>query len=243
LCKNGWEGKWSTNTRRVRKGDALVANRPVFCRVPENTYDRESIELFKSYGRKMTPELKKPRVDMPYDGHYTQEKYAQHMINEYIEAGVSPQSVFPQSMNWEDLYYWIRNSAYGNQAVALDKSTRVNFKDEKEALEYLKPLSDHGVKIYAPPIFKLLSVDEIGKQKKIIPSPIAEAAKIAGLNFFAWTLERAGPLSAAHGNGSLFPTTPKIARSDGDLYEIVDILANDVGVSAIFSDWPATGNV
>mmetsp|Transcript_2753 Transcript_2753/g.4173 ORF Transcript_2753/g.4173 Transcript_2753/m.4173 type:complete len:203 (+) Transcript_2753:819-1427(+) len=188
----------------------------------------------------MTPELKKPRVDMPYDGHYTQEKYAQHMINEYIEAGVSPQSVFPQSMNWEDLYYWIRNSAYGNQAVALDKSTRVNFKDEKEALEYLKPLSDHGVKIYAPPIFKLLSVDEIGKQKKIIPSPIAEAAKIAGLNFFAWTLERAGPLSAAHGNGSLFPTTPKIARSDGDLYEIVDILANDVGVSAIFSDWPAT---
>lgn len=44
---------------------------------------RESIDLFKSLGVKMTPELKSPNVDMPYEGDYSQEDYAQQMIDEY----------------------------------------------------------------------------------------------------------------------------------------------------------------
>ena len=39
------------------------------------THD-ESIALIKSLGAKFTPELKAPEVPMPFDGDYTQEKYA-----------------------------------------------------------------------------------------------------------------------------------------------------------------------
>ena len=47
----------------------------------------ESIELFKELGVKMTPELKSPSVPMPFEG-FTQEQYAQKMIDEYKAAGV-----------------------------------------------------------------------------------------------------------------------------------------------------------
>lgn len=45
---------------------------------------KESIELFKNLGVKMTPELKSPQVKMPFDGDYTQEKYAQQLPDEWI---------------------------------------------------------------------------------------------------------------------------------------------------------------
>ena len=58
---------------------------------------KESIRLFKKLGVKMTPELKAPSVDMPFQGDYTQEDYAQQMIDQYKQAGVDPSRVFPQS--------------------------------------------------------------------------------------------------------------------------------------------------
>jgi glycerophosphoryl diester phosphodiesterase len=36
--------------------------------------------------------LKSADVEMPYEGTYTQEDYAQQMIDEYIEAGIDPKS-------------------------------------------------------------------------------------------------------------------------------------------------------
>jgi glycerophosphoryl diester phosphodiesterase len=56
---------------------------------------KESIELFKKLGVKMTPELKSTSVAMPFDG-FTQEAYAQKMIDEYKAAGVNPKNVFAQ---------------------------------------------------------------------------------------------------------------------------------------------------
>ena len=53
----------------------------------------ESIQLFKRLGTKFIPELKAPDVTMPYDGDYTQEKYAQQMIDEYKAAGIDPKAV------------------------------------------------------------------------------------------------------------------------------------------------------
>ena len=67
----------------------------------------ESIELFKTLGVKMTPELKSPSVAMPYGGDYTQEDYAQQMIDEYKAANVRPRDVWAQSFNLEDVIYWI----------------------------------------------------------------------------------------------------------------------------------------
>ena len=51
------------------------------------THD-ESIALIKSLGAKFTPELKAPEVPMPFDGDYTQEKYASQMIEAYKAAGI-----------------------------------------------------------------------------------------------------------------------------------------------------------
>ena len=53
----------------------------------------ESIQLFKKLGVKMTPELKSASVPMPYEGSYTQEDYAQQMLDEYKAAGVSAKDV------------------------------------------------------------------------------------------------------------------------------------------------------
>ncbi len=80
----------------------------------------ESIQLFKTLGVKMTPELKFPTVQMPFDN-FTQEQYAQKMIDEYKAAGVPPSDVWPQSFNQPDILYWIKNEpAFGKQAVYLD---------------------------------------------------------------------------------------------------------------------------
>jgi glycerophosphoryl diester phosphodiesterase len=67
----------------------------------------ESIELFSGLGLKFTPELKDASVPMPYQGDYTQEKYAQQLIDEYRAAGVNPGQVFAQSFNLDDVLYWL----------------------------------------------------------------------------------------------------------------------------------------
>jgi glycerophosphoryl diester phosphodiesterase len=86
---------------------------------------RESIELFKKLGVKMTPELKAPSVTMPFKG-FTQQAYAQKMIDEYKAAGVPSHHVFPQSFNKDDVLYWVNNEpAFGRQAVYLDDANTV----------------------------------------------------------------------------------------------------------------------
>ena len=57
---------------------------------------KESIELFTSLGVQMTPELKSADVPMPFNG-FTQQAYAQKMIDEYKAAGVAPGDVWPHA--------------------------------------------------------------------------------------------------------------------------------------------------
>ena len=79
----------------------------------------ESIELFKSLGAKFTPELKSPSVEMPHDG-FSQEDYAQKMIDEYKAAGIPASDVWAQSFNLDDVLYWIKaEPEFGKQAVYL----------------------------------------------------------------------------------------------------------------------------
>ena len=86
---------------------------------------RESIDLLKKLGVKMTPELKAPSVPMPFNG-FTQEAYAQKMIDEYKAARVPPSHVFPQSFHKADVLYWIRQEpAFGRRAVYLDDANTV----------------------------------------------------------------------------------------------------------------------
>jgi glycerophosphoryl diester phosphodiesterase len=87
----------STNTRGTpRWRTDLYANSGTLM-----THD-ESIALIKSLGAKFTPELKAPEVPMPFDGDYTQEKYASQMLDAYKRAGL-PGDVFAQSFNLADI--------------------------------------------------------------------------------------------------------------------------------------------
>jgi glycerophosphoryl diester phosphodiesterase len=197
----------------------------------------ESIRLFKSLGVKFTPELKAPSVTMPYDG-FSQQDYAQKMIDEYKAAGIPPEDVFAQSFNLDDVRYWIENEpAFGRQAVFLDE------RNDTAGLDYLKPetftpsmteLKAMGVNYIAPPMWMLVTVAD----GRIVPSPYAKAARGAGLKIITWTLERSGPL--ATGGGWYYQSIRDVTNSDGTMYELLDVLAQDVGIVGIFSDWPAT---
>ncbi len=194
---------------------------------------RESIELFKKLGVKMTPELKSASVTMPFDG-FTQEAYAQKMIDEYKAAGVSPRRVWPQSFNKNDVLYWVRNeAAFGKQAVYLDDAATAA--DLPSAAELASYKAD-GINIWAPPIFALLAVDA---NKNIVPSQSARDAKAMGLNMITWSLERSGILADGN-NGFYYQSFDSAITREGDMMRVVDVLARDVGVIGIFSDWPAT---
>lgn len=199
----------------------------------------ESIDLFKKLGVKMTPELKSPSVAMPYRGDYTQEAYAQQMIDEYKAAGIRPANVYAQSFNLNDVLYWIENEPrFGNQAVFLDGRYGIagfDYTDPATWSPSMVELTAMGVNIIAPPMYMLLALDE---DNHIVPSTYAEKAKAAGLDIITWTLERSGFL--IYGGGFYYQSVTSQIDNDGDMYEVLDVLAKDVGIIGIFSDWPAT---
>ena len=63
---------------------------------------KESITLFRKLGVKMTPELKSPSVPMPFHG-FSQQDYAQKMIDEYKQASIPASKVWPQSFDIKDI--------------------------------------------------------------------------------------------------------------------------------------------
>jgi len=194
---------------------------------------RESIELIKELGLKFTPELKTPVVEMPFEGDYTQEDYARQLINEYIAAGVSPEDVWPQSFLLDDVVFWVNQMPeFGRQAVFLDEKSN---DPENISMAYMESLTQQGVSILAPALWKMLALD--GHQK-IVPSEYALNAKAAGLDLIGWSLERSGPLN--EGGGWYYQSINDAINNDGDIYTVIDVLAREVGVIGIFSDWPAT---
>jgi glycerophosphoryl diester phosphodiesterase len=82
----------------------------------------------------------------------------------------------------------------------------------------------------------LLSTDASGQ---IVPSAYARNARNAGLGIIAWTLERSGILADGN-NGYYYQTFDSAIKTEGDMFRVLDVLARDVGVLGVFSDWPAT---
>ncbi|MCG8487892.1 MAG: glycerophosphodiester phosphodiesterase [Chromatiales bacterium] len=193
----------------------------------------ESIELFQQLGAKMTPELKSPSVDMPYEGDYTQQDYAQQMIDEYKAAGVKPKHVFAQSFNLDDVLYWINHEPrFGKQAVYLDGSD--NPDQAKQTIDRMSYLAEQGVNYLAPAMWALVTAEN----GEIVPSEYAIAARAHGIDLITWTLERSGLL--ANGGGWYYQSISDVTDNDGDMLVLLDVLAQDVGIKGIFSDWPAT---
>ena len=193
----------------------------------------ESAALFKQYGVKVTPELKSAAVEMPYQG-FTQQDYAQKLIDELKQAGFSPDEAYVQSFNLDDVKYWVNNEPkFGKQAVYLD-DRMYEQQDFVASLENMKDLHKQGVNIIAPPLYALIELDG----NKIVESNYAKLAKQADLDIIAWTLERSGPL--AQGGGWYYQSVTEQIKRDGDMMEVLDVLAKEVGVMGVFSDWPST---
>ena len=203
---------------------------------------KEHIELAKSLGMKHTPELKEPVVAMPFNG-YTLDSYRQQLIDTYKAAGVAASDVYPQSFNIADIEYWLKNEPdFGANAVYLtdDSNETAAGKafDKNDPSTWLHSMADikaRGINIIAPAAWLLVTSDGNGN---LLPSEYAKQAKANGLEIITWSLERSGPL--ATGGGWYYSGLEDAINNDGDLMTYIDVLAKDVGVKAIFSDWPAT---
>lgn len=194
---------------------------------------KEAIALYKQLGVKMTPELKAPSVAMPFDG-FTQAAYAQKMIDTHKAAGVPARDVWAQSFDINDILYWVKSEpAFGRQAVFLDGANRPA---DVPTAEQLKAYRAAGVRIVAPPLWVLLTADTNGN---ILPSAYARNARAAGLDIITWSLERSGILADGN-NGWYYQSFDAAITREGDMFRMLDVLAEQIGVIGVFSDWPAT---
>lgn len=204
----------------------------------------ESIALFTSLGVAMVPELKAPLVSMPHrdpetDTPMTQAQYATKLVEAYRSAGIPPARVTLQSFSRQDIELWLRVApAYGARAVWLvdpDRDAAPPPAAEFDAYHA------SGIRRLGVPIGRLLTLDEEGE---IVASPYAQRARMAGLELIAWTFERSGVIRDGRVGGRsddfyLGPIVPAL-DNEGDLFRVLHALHAQVGVRAVFSDWPAT---
>ena len=201
----------------------------------------ESIEVIRSLGARMTPELKRPEVPMPFDG-MTRERYAQRLVDEYVRAGVPAVDVLLQSFDLDDVLYWIENAPeFGANAIWLDGRNPQEMHANPPPAAAFEGLRERGVNTIAPPIATLLrGGEQVGEFE---PSEYALRARAAGLEIIAWTLERSGRIAEdvlAQRGGFYYRSVAANLRGDGDVFQVVHALAEGVGVAGLFTDWPAT---
>jgi glycerophosphoryl diester phosphodiesterase len=209
---------------------------------------RESIEANRQNGVKHSPELKAGDPGTIKGIFGSQKNYALKFAEELRAAGVKPRDVWPQSFDVEDVLAWLDNTEYGKQAVYLidyDATDPVNDiiiqppYNEMGRAEYFRMLKRRGVRIVAPAMPALLTVDANGR---IMPSRLAKDLKAWGFDIITWTFERADLRHGASQAGFYYDFDPqgRAIKTDGDMYKALDVLAHEVKILGIFSDWPAT---
>lgn len=202
---------------------------------------KEHIQMVKEWGLLQTPELKAgdaARIQAVFGG---QEQYVQRMVDTYKQAGVNPKKVYFQSFNLDDVLYLVKNEpAFAANAVYLDPiDPSAKPAVPRKTVAELADMKAKGVQIFAPPMWALLAVDA---NKQVVPSQYALDIKAAGLRIISWSFERANLTKGAAGVGSYYsfdPTGAAIAK-DSDMLKALDVLARQVKVEGLFSDWPGT---
>jgi len=163
------------------------------------------------------------------------------MIDELKAAGVDPNNVFAQSFNAYDIVYLIQHEPrFGKQAVYLDDIDPTAIPPVPGlSPQELQLRKAQGVKIIAPPMPALLSVTAA---KKIVPSAYAQMIKSMGFDIITWTFERADLRRGSPDAGFYYYFDPHglAVKKDSDMYKALDVLAKQVGILGIFSDWPGT---
>lgn len=112
--------------------------------------------------------------------------------------------------------------------------------DEESIDAWIELLVDNNVNIVAPPLWQLVEADE-SKPTRMAATYYAKQAKAAGLDIITWTLERTPPGL----DGWYWQSLQSLNDSDSDLVEgdrfnMLYVLAFEVEVLGVFSDWPAT---
>ena len=132
-----------------------------------------SITLFHSLGAKLTPELKAPSIEMPFNGS-AQADYAQKLVDEYKAADIPPSDVWLQSFNLEDVLYWIEaEPEFGAQAVYLIDEYDTDGHSQMDAGTWpntMEELKSMGVNYIASPTWMLVTTSADGE---IAPSELA----------------------------------------------------------------------
>lgn len=202
---------------------------------------KEHIEFVKKRGLSQTLELKEgdpARIRAIFGG---QAQYAQKMIDTCKAAGIDPWKVYPQSFNQDDIIYWLKHAPeFGAQAIFLDPvDPEADPPVPRLSVARLQELKRLGVTTIAPPIWALLDVDDAAR---VVPSQYALDIKAAGFRIMTWSFERVDLTKGAAGAGSYFRFDPqgRAIRKDSDMYKALDVLAREVGVAGVFSDWPGT---
>jgi glycerophosphoryl diester phosphodiesterase len=172
----------------------------------------ETIALFDEAGIKMTPELKP--ISLPAG--YTRDNFRQQIVNEYKVAKIDASRVNIQSNDVDDVLYWITHEPeFGKGASYL-------YKTSNPPSLTMPDLYNKGVRTLSMNVDDLVDDDETTGKR--VPSATALEAKMAGFELVGWTLESGG-------------------RQDGsgdDIYGLMDVLAKDVGVKGVFSNWVGT---
>lgn len=198
---------------------------------------KEHTALVKSLGLNHTAEAKTPEVPMPFQGNYTQEDFIQQIVDHYNDAGVAANKVYLQSFLDTDIFYWIEHApAFAKQAIYLDERADLSPDGYETAVASLAGLKARGVNIMGPATWDLVRADNV--TRKIVPSSYAIEAKRVGLDVITYSLERSGPLE--NGGGYYYQSINNLIDNDGDEYNLINVLAQEVGVRAMFSDWAAT---
>jgi glycerophosphoryl diester phosphodiesterase len=210
---------------------------------------QESIELIRSLNAKFTPEAKvfNPAArTKPEDvfGPNPRATFTQKIIDEYKAAGVPAHDVWAQSFFREDIEYWIQHDPqFGKQAVYLDDrydtgTPKLDPNDPTTWIPSFQTLRSRGYRVIAPPMYVLLTTEN----GKIAPSRYARAARAAGFDIITWTLERSGRINeeVIPSKDFYYQSVLPALRNDGDILVALDVLARDVGIIGIFSDWAGT---
>jgi len=170
-------------------------------------------------------------LDYQFTKQYTRQMFLKQVLDDYNHT--DPSRVYFQGFEWDDLYY-VAKTPFGLNTFALDKNWLALTYTKHQLQNYLQPLVDHGVTAVAPSISMLLEVD---KENKLVPTLYAKVAKELGLGIVAWTLERSDALSK--GGGWYYSTLSQVLRTDSDVIKVLDVLYEDVGITAIWTDWPS----
>jgi glycerophosphoryl diester phosphodiesterase len=147
--------------------------------------------------------------------------------------------VWPQSFTYDDIVYWLENDKeFGAQAVYLQEFDTPE--DLAAGMKNLSTARAAGVNIISPALPMLLAIGG-PDNNTIVESEYSKAIKANGMDIIAWTFERSGPLATVKSREEYyFNTIANITHYDGQYFEVLDVLANQIGVKGLFTDWAST---